>query len=1138
LNPPTATSAGEEPLEPGGKREADPETNPDWAQHPMGPPARWPRSLRTLLATIRPSPQPMWIAWGPELHVFCNPAYASLLGRPEADIWGAPAAAVWPGIWATLGPRLESVRGTGTGAREEGLNHAPARQGTPEESFQTLSLSPVPDDCGAIGGVLAIASETSHRVLAEANYAKTAFLSHVSRELREPLSLVLSPVDDLLRAPPPMLAPEARDLIAVAHRNSLRLLKLVNALVDYAQIEAGRMRAEFKATDLAQFTTELASSFRATIERTGVTFVVDCPPLPEPIHIDRELWEKIVLNLVSNAFKFTLTGEIRVALRMVGDCAELTVRDTGAGIPAEARPYLFERFHRVAGMPARTAEGAGLGLALVRELVRLHGGTIHVDSEPGRGSTFTVFLRAGREHLPREPAVAPVRDRAPASLAAAFMTEAAGWDDGSPETDPPAPAPDGSQGQARGHVLVVDASAEMRRYMTRLLSERFDVAGAADGAAALALIQQRRPDLVVSDVMTPGLDGFGLLKAIRSRAELRTLPVILLSARAGEDSRIEGFDAGADDFLVKPFSARELLARVKVHLHLARLRSLAEERERELRTRAEGYASALKESTERLSASLTAAGTGTFRWDLRTDQLDFDAPLVRLTGLTREPGPIPLAEILALVHPDDRARAEAAGRAVVERGENLDLEFRVIQPSGAFRWLEGKGRTFFDDAGAVAYMTGALVDITKRKQAEVFVWRQRDVLEQIVQGAPLADVLETLTLDLEQVAERSLFAVVMMADRDGRRLRFAGGRRCPPAWRPVCDGLEIGLEGGSCGAAALRQERVIVRDVMTSPYWSRHRTDAIRLGLRACWSTPILSSRGTVLGTIAVYAPDPSAPTDAEIRFVDIVTRTAAIAFERDQTEAALQDSQAQLAEYAQTLEARVQERTARLQETISELESFSYSISHDMRAPLRAMQSFAQILAEDCGDRIGPEGKDYIRRIIGASDRMDRLIQDVLTYSRAARHEIELGPVDVGTLLDGILESYPHFQPPRARIEIQRPLERVIGNPAALTQCLANLVGNAIKFVAPGVTPHVVVWTEVHGDRVRLFVRDNGIGIELEAHEKIFHIFYQLDRSYEGTGIGLAVVRKAAERMGGRIGLTSNPGGGSTFHLDLARAS
>jgi signal transduction histidine kinase len=250
-----------------------------------------------------------------------------------------------------------------------------------------------------------------------------------------------------------------------------------------------------------------------------------------------------------------------------------------------------------------------------------------------------------------------------------------------------------------------------------------------------------------------------------------------------------------------------------------------------------------------------------------------------------------------------------------------------------------------------------------------------------------------------------------------------------------------------------------------------------------------------------------------------------------------LRESQAQLAGHAQQLEERVRERTAKLQETVSELESFSYSISHDMRAPLRAMQSFAQILEEECGGQIGAEGKDYIRRIIGASDRMDRLIQDVLTYSRVARTELRLEPVDVEKLIDGILETFPQFQPPQAQIEVQRPLPRVMGNEAGLSQCLSNLIDNAIKFVAPGVVPHVEIWAETHGTRVRLCVRDNGIGIEPEAHEKIFQIFHQLDRAYRGTGIGLAVVRKAAERMGGSVGLKSALNRGSTFHLELTLA-
>jgi signal transduction histidine kinase len=435
-------------------------------------------------------------------------------------------------------------------------------------------------------------------------------------------------------------------------------------------------------------------------------------------------------------------------------------------------------------------------------------------------------------------------------------------------------------------------------------------------------------------------------------------------------------------------------------------------------------------------------------------------------------------------------------------------------------------------------MTGACVDITRRKQTETFVWRQKDVLEQIVEGAPLADVLETITLDVEQVTERPLIAVVMMADPDGQRLRPVAGRRCPSQWKRVIDGIEIGPQSITCGVAAFRKERVIVRDVATSPQWENFRSEALAHGLRACWSTPIISVGGHVLGTFDIYYSEASAPTEEEAGFVEIVARTAAIVAERDRAQRALDESRAKLAEHAQTLELRVQERTAKLRETVSDLESFSYSISHDMRAPLRAMQSFAQILAEECAEQVGPEGKDYIRRIISASDRMDRLIQDVLTYSRVTRHELKLEAVDVEKLVDGILETYPQFHPPTAHIEVKRPLPRVLANEAALTQCFSNLVGNAIKFVAQGVEPRVQIWAEQgDGGRVRVFVRDNGIGIEKEAHEKIFRIFYQLDRSYEGTGIGLSIVRKAMERMGGSVGVESEPGRGSTFCLELKLA-
>lgn len=244
------------------------------------------------------------------------------------------------------------------------------------------------------------------------------------------------------------------------------------------------------------------------------------------------------------------------------------------------------------------------------------------------------------------------------------------------------------------------------------------------------------------------------------------------------------------------------------------------------------------------------------------------------------------------------------------------------------------------------------------------------------------------------------------------------------------------------------------------------------------------------------------------------------------------------LREANERLETRVQERTQTLRETVAELETFSYSVSHDLRAPLRAMQGFAEILEEEHGEALGPAGRDYLARISRSAERMDRLVEDILVYSRVSRADLPLGPVDADALLRGILESYPQFDAAHSDIEVRGPLPTVLGNEAALTQCLSNLLGNAIKYVTPGRRPQVTVWAEDGPFGHRLLVRDNGIGIELANHERIFEVFQQLERRADGTGIGLAIVRKAAERMGGRVGLESSPGGGSTFWLDIPRVA
>ncbi len=440
--------------------------------------------------------------------------------------------------------------------------------------------------------------------LAELDRAKTAFFSNVSHEFRTPLTLMLGPVEDALTDVVEPLTPGQRERLETAHRSSLRLLKLVNSLLDFSRIEAGRVQAVYEPTDLAALTAELASNFRSACEKAGLRLVVDCPPLSGPVYVDRDMWEKVVLNLVSNAFKFTLEGEIAVQLRPGDGAAELVVRDTGTGIPEAELPRIFERFHRVEGSRGRTHEGTGIGLALVQELVKLHGGSVRAESAYGQGSTFVVSAPMGTAHLPADRTEAARALSSTAVGAGAFVEEALRWlpdqetspafpstvgnareafPPDAPASYPTDPAP-GVEGGAsrRPRILWADDNADMRDYVRRLLGRWYDVEAVPDGEAALAAAGDRPPDLVLSDVMMPRLDGFGLLGALRADPRTRTIPVILLSARAGEESRVEGLQAGADDYLVKPFNARELLARVGARLEMNRLRQEASRRERAL----------------------------------------------------------------------------------------------------------------------------------------------------------------------------------------------------------------------------------------------------------------------------------------------------------------------------------------------------------------------------------------------------------------------------------------------------------------------------------------------------------------------------------------------------------------------------
>lgn len=434
------------------------------------------------------------------------------------------------------------------------------------------------------GNVLTEAAAYEHErkkaeQLAELDRTKTAFFSNISHEFRTPLTLMLGPIEELLASRPKADENSEKALLTVAHRNAVRLLKLVNALLDFSRIEAGRMRARFQPAALAELTSELASNFRSAIESAGLKLIVDCPPLSEPVFVDRDMWEKIVLNLLSNAFKFTFEGEIAVSVRAANGAAQLVVRDTGTGIDSTELPRLFERFHRVEGAKGRSFEGTGIGLALVQELVKLHGGEITVQSVLGQGSAFSVTIPFGSAHLPDQHVVLDGEPEISATARTqAFVDEALAWlpdarvapKIGANSPDDPVTAHQTGKGR---RIILADDNRDMRDYLTRLLqSQGYQVDAVSNGEAVLELAFADPPDVVVSDVMMPGLDGFDVLRKLRSDPRTADIPVILLSAQAGEESRLEGIHSGADDYLVKPFSARELFARVAANVQLAELR--------------------------------------------------------------------------------------------------------------------------------------------------------------------------------------------------------------------------------------------------------------------------------------------------------------------------------------------------------------------------------------------------------------------------------------------------------------------------------------------------------------------------------------------------------------------------------------
>ncbi|MGW3963984.1 chemotaxis protein CheB [Amycolatopsis sp. NPDC005003] len=508
--------------------------------------------------------------------------------------------------------------------------------------------------------------------LAELDRTKTQLLSTVSHELRTPLTLLLAPLDDLA-APVSGLPLHLRGQVDIAVRNARRLLGMVETLLDFSQIEAGRLRARSEPTDLARATEDIASTFRGATDHAGITLRVDCPALSAPVPVDPEMWEKIVANLLSNAVKFTFAGTITVTLRELPQHIQLTVRDTGVGIPEDELAKVFTRFHRAPATRSRTQDGAGIGLALVQELTRLLHGRVNVRSTVGEGTEFTVWIPRRQARSAGKPG--PERIHRAAAVALAEAAEH--WDTHTDDsTDPP----------RTDRARLVDDNRDMRDYLTRLLSPNWHVHAVGDARRTLESARRDPPDLIVADVMMPEMDGLELARRLRAEPGLREVPLIMLSARAGEEATVEGLTAGADDYLVKPFAPSELVARIAAQLERRRVREIGDRRFRAL-----------------VAAAFDAVYRMNPDWS-EMRGLDGRGFIADTTAPSH-------SWLDSYIAPHDQPGVLAAIDEAVRTKSVFDAVHRVRRADGTLAWTHSRAVPLCDDTGEIVEWVGTATEV-------------------------------------------------------------------------------------------------------------------------------------------------------------------------------------------------------------------------------------------------------------------------------------------------------------------------------------------------------------------------------------------------------------------------------------------
>lgn len=582
-----------------------------------------------------------------------------------------------------------------------------------------------------------------------------------------------------------------------------------------------------------------------------------------------------------------------------------------------------------------------------------------------------------------------------------------------------------------------------------------------------------------------------MLRRIGPAIVLVPLVLGVVQARMGKLESVPASVANAIGTLLEITVLGALLVFNLVSVYQEQKRREAAEADRE------NYMLRLAENEERMRMAFDAGNMGWWEYDIKTGQRRVSPQVNRLLGVGDRDGDN-IELVRRAIHPDDRERWWRHFQHAIQELGDYRIEYRVVHPDGTIRWLASRGRVMSGENNELARLVGVVVDITEVRRAEEAVRESerkfRRIFETANEGIWVLDAESRVTMVNARMAEMLGYSREEMLGRKKEDFVFSP------------------------------EDRVIAQE---------------QFGLRSRNLAGFFEVRLRHRDGHAVWTQFSSRPVFEDGKFAGALDMIADIS-ERKRAEEELARAQEQLRQHADTLEQRVEERTAQLRDTIGQLEAFSYSITHDMRGPLRAISGFAGILAQEYGPKLDADAHEYLDRMTGAAARLDALIQDVLNYSRISKGDLPLQPVEVCALVHDIVSQYPDLAANRQFIQLNCGEHYVTANLAALTQVISNLVGNALKFVPRERPPLVRVESELRGNRLRVWVIDNGVGIPREYHGKIWGAFQRLHKveEFPGTGIGLAIVKKAMERMNGAVGVESEIGEGSRFWIELPLAS